>query len=137
MTAVLNPVPITQGVAYLYSQFAAGTLAGYDYTPGSGRVASAGNLQEAIWYLLGGYGDGAQLTGTALTDLKAWDPNSTDWTKSANGAFGVRDMVLLEPGQAQDQLVVVPEPTTLISGALMLLPFGAGTLRILRRKHSA
>ncbi len=29
----------------------------------------------------------------------------------------------------------VPEPTTLIAGALLLLPFGASTLRILRRKH--
>ena len=28
----------------------------------------------------------------------------------------------------------VPEPTTIISGSLMLLPFGASTLRILRRR---
>jgi hypothetical protein len=31
----------------------------------------------------------------------------------------------------------VPEPTTLISGALLILPFGASTLRILRRKACA
>lgn len=31
----------------------------------------------------------------------------------------------------------VPEPTTIISAALMLLPFGASTLRILRRKQVA
>jgi hypothetical protein len=31
-------------------------------------------------------------------------------------------------------LTAVPEPTTIISGALMLLPFGASTLRILRRR---
>jgi hypothetical protein len=31
-------------------------------------------------------------------------------------------------------LTPVPEPTTLISGALLLLPFGASTLRILRRR---
>jgi len=29
--------------------------------------------------------------------------------------------------------VVVPEPTTMIAGALLLLPFGASTLRVLRR----
>jgi hypothetical protein len=34
-------------------------------------------------------------------------------------------------------LTAVPEPTTLISGALMLLPFGASTLRILRRNRAA
>jgi hypothetical protein len=33
-------------------------------------------------------------------------------------------------------LSVVPEPTTLIAGALMLLPFGASTLRILRRNRA-
>jgi len=31
----------------------------------------------------------------------------------------------------------VPEPTTFIAGALLLLPFGANTLRILRRKATA
>jgi hypothetical protein len=31
----------------------------------------------------------------------------------------------------------VPEPTTVISGALLLLPFGASTLRILRKKQTA
>jgi hypothetical protein len=29
---------------------------------------------------------------------------------------------------------VVPEPTTMVAGALLLLPFGASTLRILRRR---
>ena len=31
-------------------------------------------------------------------------------------------------------LTAVPEPTTIISGALMLLPFGASTMRILRKR---
>jgi len=33
-----------------------------------------------------------------------------------------------------DNVAVVPEPTTMIAGALLLLPFGASTLRSLRRK---
>jgi len=37
------------------------------------------------------------------------------------------------PGQ--DVLAPVPEPTTLIAGALLLLPFGASTLRILRKSR--
>jgi hypothetical protein len=32
---------------------------------------------------------------------------------------------------------VVPEPTTVIAGALLLLPFGASTLRILRKNRTA
>ena len=31
----------------------------------------------------------------------------------------------------------VPEPTTMVAGVLLLLPFGASTLRILRRKRLA
>jgi hypothetical protein len=34
-------------------------------------------------------------------------------------------------------LSAVPEPTTIIAGALLLLPFGASTLRILRRNRMA
>jgi hypothetical protein len=34
-------------------------------------------------------------------------------------------------------IIAVPEPTTVISGVLMLLPFGASTLRILRRRQVA
>jgi hypothetical protein len=33
--------------------------------------------------------------------------------------------------------VVVPEPTTMLAGALLLLPFGASTLRILRKSRAA
>jgi hypothetical protein len=32
-------------------------------------------------------------------------------------------------------LAPVPEPTTLIAGALLLLPFGASTLRIVRKSR--
>jgi hypothetical protein len=31
----------------------------------------------------------------------------------------------------------VPEPTTIIAGALLLLPFGASTVRILRKNRTA
>jgi hypothetical protein len=43
--------PLSAGTAWLYSQFARGVLANYDYVPGAGREASAGLLQEAIWGL--------------------------------------------------------------------------------------
>jgi hypothetical protein len=45
-----------------------------------------------------------------------------------NGAVSLDDNVITVP---------VPEPGTLITGALMLLPFGASTLRILRRRQVA
>jgi len=40
-------------------------------------------------------------------------------------------------GSLDVQLTVVPEPTTMIAGALLLLPFGASTLRILRKNRTA
>jgi len=36
-----------------------------------------------------------------------------------------------------DTTAAVPEPTTMIAGALLLLPFGASTLRILRKNRTA
>ena len=38
---------------------------------------------------------------------------------------------------SQIQLVPIPEPTTMIAGALLLLPFGASTLRMLRKTRTA
>ncbi|HYG36856.1 MAG TPA: hypothetical protein VEC99_18835 [Clostridia bacterium] len=37
---------------------------------------------------------------------------------------------------ANFELVPVPEPTTIVAGALLLIPFGASTLRVVRRKRS-
>ena len=62
----------------------------------------------------------------------------------SNGAFGV---VALNPytgfdqngnptGLAQDQLAIVPEPTTIIAAALLVLPFGASTIRFRRKTQS-
>jgi hypothetical protein len=35
------------------------------------------------------------------------------------------------------QILAVPEPTTMVAGALLLLPFGASTLRLLRKNRTA
>jgi len=41
------------GLAWLYANFANGTLTGYDYTNTAARNSDAATLQDAIWYLLG------------------------------------------------------------------------------------
>ena len=46
---------LTIGAAYLYSQFAAGTLSGYTYTNTSARTTSNSNLTTALRYLIGVY----------------------------------------------------------------------------------
>ena len=60
--------------------------------------------------------------------------NNYQWTYTYSG-FGD------SPDAADLRLTVevapVPEPTTMVAGALLLLPFGASTLRILRRNRMA
>jgi hypothetical protein len=50
------------------------------------------------------------------------------------GSIGV---VSVSSVQQSFHQVAVPEPTTIIAGALLLLPFGASTLRILRKNRTA
>jgi hypothetical protein len=60
--------------------------------------------------------------------------NYSFWGYTPDGGYAPQTS-----GGAAIQFVgtAVPEPTTIISGVLMLLPFGASTLRIMRRKVCA
>ena len=136
--SVVTSPTVSIGTAYLYSQFAAGTLSGYNYAYGAGRENTAGALQQAIWWLQGQTG-GVNNSFVALAE-SILSLNDTTILNNANGAYGVVALDLGTPGQpAQDQLAVVPvpEPTTVIAGALLLLPFGASALRILRKTRTA
>ena len=53
---------------------------------------------------------------------------------SANGGFVSISQVTQS---FHDETTAVPEPTTVIAGALLLLPFGASTLRIMRKTRTA
>jgi hypothetical protein len=78
------------------------------------------------------------LNGTILV------PYDSATFHSENGAiWGGNGLITLMSGATIDNVpfappvLPVPEPTTFIAGALLLLPFGASTLRILRRKATA
>jgi len=127
--------PVSIGTAWLYSQFAAGTLAGltagnvvtpYDYTYGSGRLFAAGELQQTIWWLenepdgIGDPGDGNVFRNAVLAEFGS----VTNAMADANGAYGVEALNIGDPGAVQDQLVIVPEPTTaalMVAGSMLLL----------------
>jgi hypothetical protein len=101
----LNYDGVSNGTAYLYSQFAQGTLsaAGFGYNTGA---AGYGFLQDAIWNL-----EGEIATSNALsTWVKA---NIANWNSDSNGSYGVYALNLTYQNgtKAQDQLYYhsVPE----------------------------
>jgi hypothetical protein len=46
-------IALSEGVAYLYYEFATGNLSGYNYGNTATRNQDAGELQAAIWYFMG------------------------------------------------------------------------------------
>jgi hypothetical protein len=74
---------------------------------------------------------------TTLSGAGTW----STFTKSFVAGSGLPSFIDLNTELNGNDFVVseisitpVPEPTTMIAGALLLLPFGASTLRILRRR---
>jgi len=148
-----NAVGLDVGVAYLYSQFAQGTLAGYDYnlagdpTDSSARNADAGLLQQAIWDLQGPSADPdvpspvtlSEITGNTylLAAYNEFGDSITTLEKSTvayGNDFGVQVMNLSDSGAGvyQNQLILsgvgvsVPDggPTVLLLGAALLTLVG-------------
>lgn len=107
--------------AYLYYQFATGVLSDYDYTQGSGRETSAGQLQRTIWYL--------------EEEYTVWSPpensQAEKWIEEAEAAIasgawvGIGNVRVLqtvwvdgENEYRQDFLYVTPVPGAVLLGML-------------------
>jgi hypothetical protein len=123
--------PISNQTQYLYWKFINGTLNDYDYTMGSGRVASADALQNVIWVL-----ENEQAQTWTNGDNSLEDKFYQDALANAGsgiGAVRVLNMYELSDGQrkaAQDLLVaVVPVPAS-----ALLVTFGLGLAGAIRRR---
>lgn len=106
--------PISIGTAWLYSEFAKGTLAGYDFAGTiAQRKASAFDLQNAIWMLEDekAYNANNFFIQAAITMFGGAAAAKAD----SNGAFNVMVLNLTDDAgkQFQDQLVVVPIPSAI------------------------
>jgi hypothetical protein len=114
------------------------------YSPGS----EVDSISDAQWVAVtaSGLSDGdAFLLGTFVgTQTFSIPPTVNPYIGSWNlgtppgGSVGSADEnVTMDSYTIYGNWVPVPEPTTMIAGALLLLPFGASTLRIVRKNRVA
>ncbi len=118
---------ISEQTAFLYTQFRTGTLAGYDYTAGAGRVASANALQNALWSfeqeLPMDVNNPFVILANNAVNSGAW--SGIGKVRVLNLSRGVGNNYT----EAQDQLTLVPEPVT-----MALLGLGLGAVAVRRRR---
>jgi hypothetical protein len=116
--------------AYLYYQFAKGTLSNYIYIAGSGRSASAGALQDAIWWI---EGEGGSMPGGQAGDWIDEAANAVN-TGAWSGIGNVRVLQMVYENTTdglgvyrQDYLYVapVPAPAAVLLGMFGLAVAGA------------
>jgi len=107
---------LSEGTAWLYSQFATGQLQGYDYTDAGTRTTDAGLLQSAIWALQGnqsysGFPSGAAGNPFYNEALSALGAGVINEAATSSDNFGVEILNLSSGGNpAQNQLVYTVDP---------------------------
>jgi hypothetical protein len=78
-------------------------------------------------------------TATTISTINNWQAFNFDFT--ATGTSTVIGFVGEGPDLQKyiglDNVSVVPEPTTMVAGTMLLLPFAFSTVRILRRRQTA
>lgn len=126
--------PISKGTAYLYAQFAAGTLAGYDYADsGVGRKTTAKQLQDAIWGL-------EQEQALDMTNpFVILASGIANYLSDSDGSEGVKVISLYTENRGYRQDILVVPGVTVPDGGTMLMMLGGGVLGVaaLRRRQVA
>ena len=137
-----QPDPLDARTAYLYTKFWSGTLGNYEYqdfgTASDERAGSAGQLQNAFWYL-----EGEISSLNHSSQAWAWVQEAQHAVDNGlwSGIGSVRVLNITERlsdgsiVKRQDQLVIVPLPPAAAAG--MLLLGGLGALRRFRRRKTS
>jgi hypothetical protein len=141
-TAVIDPGAVTQngnhisvGTAWLFQQFAQGTLSDYHYTQlgDPGRASDALNLQLAIWTLEGYYGYPDPSVNPFLNLAISQFGSLSGAEVDANRAYdvGVLNLYNTQTGAAiQPMLTLLPDG----GSALILLGMGLSGIAVCARK---
>jgi hypothetical protein len=140
-----NPDALDARTAYLYHQFVSGSLSGYTYTQGSGRVASATALQLAIWQIEGEIQPGALTTAyNGNAQAQAWVAAATSAVATGQWS-GLGNVRVINPtasngDNVQSMLVEtiqvvtpVPLPRAALLGVGLMA--GLGGVGVLRRRN--
>ncbi len=124
--------------AYLYSEFRAGTLADYDYEVGDERAASAGALQNVVWYIEDEAGKTWTDGDDSLEDKfyqAALDAIADGWENDGSvvvlNLYTVNVDGSITPNQSMIGLIsTIPAP-----GAIVLCALGSCVVGFLRQRH--
>jgi hypothetical protein len=110
----LNYDGVSNGTAFLYSQFAQGNLAGIAGFAYDTSATGYGFLQNAIWHL-----EGEIASSNALADYAK--ANVANWNADSNGSYGVSalNLTYLGGARAQDQLYYHKIPDQGLTVALL------------------
>lgn len=134
----LQNQPLNFKTAWLYSQFRAGTLTGYNYTANStARIASADALQAAIWHFENesGYTNFGSLSAAAQGFVNlavAANPQDLGNVRVVNLVWETARSGYAKGAAAQDVLTIIPEPAFFQMGALIAFG-GLGYARLRKR----
>lgn len=134
--SVLGNNYLSLGAAWLYSQFAQGTLNGYNYT--GSRTTTADQLQKAIWHYMGGQEGQSGYDSSNPFEVLAAGHFLSDANANATAGlnnFGVWVLNLtIGNDNYQDQLIYNPAPDG--GATAMLLGVGLLGLFLFNRKVS-
>jgi hypothetical protein len=130
--------PLTEGAALLYSEFAKGTLPGYDYVDTATRKANASELQAAIWWFQGQQTYPQYPSPTINNTYYEFATNAlgANVDLASDGAYGVDVLQMWnsDGSPAQNQLVLgAPAPDK--SATLLLLGMSLPALAMFRLRR--